>query len=126
MENMEFALNLLLAGIVIVFFVLILLIVIITIYGKIVQTAQNASKKKKEAKKALQESEKPKAAPVVSAAKALPEANGKIPGEIIAVIAAAVDSLYGEKPVKIKSIKRSKSSGSAWRNAGLWENTKPF
>ena len=95
---MEMALNLLLAGIVIVFFVLVLLIFIIKIYSAIVQAAQNGSQKRKDA----------------------------IPGEVIAAIAAAVDAMY-DKPVKIKSVRRSRAnSGSSWRNAGLFENTKPF
>ena len=51
---MEMALNLLLAGIVIVFFVLVLLIFIIKIYSTIVQVAQNGSQKRKDAKKAAE------------------------------------------------------------------------
>ena len=47
-------------------------------------------------------------------------------GEIIAVIAAAVDSLYGSKPHKIKNVKRSRSVRSSWGNAGIAENTRPF
>lgn len=127
MENMAFALNLLLAGVVIVFFVLILLIFIIMIYGKIIQAVQNRSEKRKEAKKAAQEVEKSKSEPAAVVPTSAPAADGAVPDEIVAVIAAAVDSLYGEKSVKIKSIKRSRTnSGSSWRNAGLFENTRPF
>lgn len=123
---MDKALNLLLAGIVIVFFVLVLLIVIIKIYGTIVQTAQNRSKNKKDTKQAVKSDIKK-----VEQAKTVPQPNvapidDAIPGEVIAVIAAAVDAMY-DKPVKIKSVKRSRAnSGSSWRNAGLFENTKPF
>lgn len=122
---MEMALNLLLAGLIIVFFVLILLIFIIKIYSAIVQAAQNGSQKRKDAKKAAQKKSEPvKAESQISAVE--PITDGAIPGEVIAVIAAAVDSMY-DKPVKIKSVKRSRaSSGSSWRNAGLFENTKPF
>lgn len=129
MNNMSFALNLLLAGIVIVFFVLILLILVIKIFGMIVQSAQNKGKKRKEAqntKKATQEKETEQLKSTAPTSKTTDTANGSVPGEIVAVIAAAVDSIYGEQPVKIKSIKRSRNSGSAWRNAGLLENTKPF
>lgn len=123
---MEMALNLLLAGIVIVFFVLVLLIVIIKIYSAIVQAAQNGSQKRKDAKKAAEKKPEPvKTEPQVSTAQTTTD-NGAIPGEVIAVIAAAVDAMY-DKPVKIKSVKRSRAnSGSSWRNAGLFENTKPF
>ena len=48
MENIELALTLLIAGFVIVFVVLILLIAIITLYGKIIQSAQNAVSNKRE------------------------------------------------------------------------------
>ena len=50
MENIELALTLLIAGFVIVFVVLILLIAIITLYGKIIQSAQNAVSNKREKK----------------------------------------------------------------------------
>lgn len=124
---MEMALNLLLAGIVIVFFVLVLLIVIIKIYSTIVQAAQNGSQKRKDAKKAAEKKPEPvKAEPQVNTVQPTATDNGAIPGEVIAVIAAAVDAMY-DKPVKIKSVRRSRSnSGSSWRNAGLFENTKPF
>lgn len=124
---MEMALNLLLAGIVIVFFVLVLLIFIIKIYSTIVQVAQNGSQKRKDAKKAAEKKpELIKAEPQVSTAQPTTTDNEAIPGEVIAAIAAAVDAMY-DKPVKIKSVRRSRAnSGSSWRNAGLFENTKPF
>ncbi|MCI5656829.1 MAG: OadG family transporter subunit [Candidatus Pseudoruminococcus sp.] len=123
---MEMALNLLLAGVVIVFFVLVLLIFIIKIYSAIVQAAQNGNQKRKDAKKAAEKKPEPvKAEPQASTIQTTTD-NGAIPGEVIAVIAAAVDAMY-DKPVKIKSVRRSRSnSGSSWRNAGLFENTKPF
>ena len=122
---MEMALNLLLECGIIVFFVLVLLIVIIKIYSAIVQAAQSGVKNRKEAKQTeKKEAEPTEAVPQISTVSA---DDGTIPGEVIAVIAAAVDAVYGDKPVKIKSVKRSRSnSGSAWRNAGLFENTKPF
>ena len=67
-----------------------------------------------------------KAEPQVSTAQPTATDNEAIPGEVIAAIAAAVDAMY-DKPVKIKSVRRSRAnSGSSWRNAGLFENTKPF
>ncbi len=128
MENLQLALTLLLAGFVIVFIVLILLIFIITLYGKIIQSAQHTVENKKnkqqvQKNKIISAAEKPAIQASVSDE---PENSDEIPEEIVAVIAAAVDALYGTKPHKIKSVKRSRSVRSAWGNAGLAENTKPF
>lgn len=124
---MEMALNLLLAGIVIVFFVLILLIIIIKIYGAIIQAVQN----KLSAEKAAETPEITEITEITESEESGEEIydDGTVPGEIIAVIAAAVDAMYEQKPVKIKSVKRGRSdssSASAWRNAALLESTKPF
>ncbi len=123
MENLGRAFTLLLAGFVIVFVVLVLLIIIITLYGKIIQAAQrNADKKKQLPKPSVDPSVTKKA--VTDPA---PEQDSEeIPGEIIAVIAAAVDAVYGSKPHHIKKVKRSGRMRSAWGNAGLAENTRPF
>ncbi len=122
MENLNLALTLLIAGFVIVFVVLVLLIVIITLYGKIIQFAQNAVSKKQAVKN---DSETPKVKSVTR--EEIEEmTSNEIPDEVIAVIAAAVDSLYGSKPHKIKNIKRSRSIRSSWGNAGIAENTRPF
>jgi hypothetical protein len=51
-----------------------------------------------------------------------------IPGEVIAVIAAAVAMMFGAG-VRVAGIRRSTRSGAgkaAWRNAGVSENTRPF
>ena len=123
MENIELALTLLIAGFVIVFVVLILLIAIITMYGKIIQSAQNAVSNKRE-KKLEENKEKQTVKSIVR--EDIEEDDGAIPEEIIAVIAAAVDAVYGSKPHKIKNIRRSRSVRSSWGNAGIAENTKPF
>ena len=123
MENIELALTLLIAGFVIVFVVLILLIAIITLYGKIIQSAQNAVSNKRE-KKLEENKEKQTVKSIVR--EDIEEDDGAIPEEIIAVIAAAVDAVYGNKPHKIKNIRRSHSVRSSWGNAGIAENTKPF
>ena len=129
MENMDLALTLLIAGFLIVFAVLILLIVIIIIYGKIIQAVQKKSdeRKQKKAEQQVQESS------VKAAETATPvtenisdDSDGGVPDEIIAVIAAAVDAVYGGKSHKIKSVKRSRNARSAWGNAGVIENTRPF
>ena len=119
MDNLNLAFTLLIAGFVIVFVVLVLLIVIITLYGKIIQSAQKAvSKKHGDAEKNVIRS--------VTREEIEEMTSNEIPEEIIAVIAAAVDSLYGSKPHRIKNIKRSRSVRSSWGNAGIAENTRPF
>ena len=123
MENIELALTLLIAGFVIVFVVLILLIAIITLYGKIIQSAQNAVSNKRE-KKLEENKEKQTVKSIVR--EDIEEDDGAIPEEIISVIAAAVDAVYGNKPHKIKNIRLSRSVRSSWGNAGIAENTKPF
>ena len=129
MENINLALTLLLAGFIIVFMVLILLIIIITVYGKLVQAAQRKSLQNKEKKKRIVSSEKETPAPQTVQAHIWPTSRpdpDEIPGEIIAAIAAAVDSVYGSKPHRIKSVKRSGSGRSAWGNTGVMQNTRPF
>lgn len=125
-DNLIKALTLLLAGFIIVFVVLILLIVIITIYGKLIQAAQGASEKRKQKKKKVVIETQP----VVTTAPAVfgdkPD-SGEIPGEIIAVIAAAVDAVYGSGArTRIRSVKRSRPARSAWGKAGVADNTRPF
>lgn len=57
-----------------------------------------------------------------------PASNDGIPGEIIAVIAAAVASMYEGtgKTAAIKSVRRSEIGLPIWGKAGLMENTRPF
>lgn len=121
---MELALNLFFAGFIIVFAVLILLILIVKGYSILVQRITDSAKKRKEKKQAIQTVDLPPT-PVVEKIEATEDENG-ISEEIVAVIAAAVDYIYGEKSHKIKSVKRTKSARSAWAAAGLRENTRPF
>lgn len=127
MSKLTISASMLLTGFVIVFSVLIFLIFIIWVMGKIVTGAQNASANRKKIK-VQKLDEKPekveikKPAPVIKK----PEAPSGTPDEVIAVISAAVYSMYGSKQkVRIKSIKKS-SSRSAWANAGVLRNTRPF
>lgn len=117
--------TMLLTGFTVVFSVLLLLILIIYVYGTIMYKLQNRDKTKKD-KKQPQTEEKPvtkmpavQAAPVAS--------SDEIPGEIVSVIAAAVDSMYGDASgkVRIKNIKKS-GGRSPWANAGVLDNTRPF
>lgn len=115
-----------LTGFVVVFSMLVLLIIIIKIYGMIVGKAQGTGLKKNKVK--LRAPEKP-AAEVKPAAPEQPvekEEDG-VPEEIVAVIAAAVESMYGGKEkVRIKKIKKSGSGRSAWAKAGVLDNIRPF
>ncbi len=122
-EKFSISLTTLLTGFVVVFLVLILLIVVISVYGKIVYSAQNKSKEKANEVKA----EAPKAVASVNTAPIKSSASG-ISDEIIAVIAAAVDSTYGAGNAKIKTIQKSSpiSGRPVWSQAGVLDNTRPF
>ena len=117
-----------LTGFVVVFAMLILMIFIIKIYSAIVQKAQSAGSNSKKAKKNKDEkpAEKPAAAPapVVTAS----AATDGISDEVVAVISAAVATMYGSsEKARIKSIKKSSDGGrSAWAKAGVLDNTRPF
>ena len=116
-----------LTGFVVVFSVLLLLIIIIKIYSAIVNKAQSTGLK---AKNKVAVPEKPKTAEtkakIVREAPAAAQTDG-IPEEVIAVISAAVATMYGgNDKVRIKSVKKSGSKRSAWANAGVIENTRPF
>ena len=116
-----------LTGFVVVFAVLLLLIIIIKIYSAIVNKAQSTGFK---AKKKVETPGKPeesvtKAEPVKE--QPVQTQTDGIPEEVIAVISAAVATMYGGKDkVRIKSVKKSGSKRSAWANAGVIENTRPF
>ena len=117
-----------LTGFVVVFAMLILLIFIIKIYSAIVKKAQSAGSNSKKGKKNKDEkpAEKPAAAPapVVTAS----AATDGISDEVVAVISAAVATMYGSsEKARIKSIKKSSDGGrSAWAKAGVLDNTRPF
>ncbi len=113
-----------LTGIVVVFAMLLLLILIISVYGKIVSSFTNRAENKRKAKEAA----KVEATPASPAKVSSPVVNTNgISDEVVAVISAAVASMYGSTDkVKIKSIKKSSASRSAWANAGVLNNTRPF
>lgn len=116
-----------LTGFVVVFAMLLLLILIIKIYSTIVQKAQQSGSKKKQ-KTVVIEKETPAKVSVAQPVKAAAPANEDgISEEVVAVISAAVATMYGSsEKAKIKSIKKSNSGRSAWANAGLLDNTRPF
>lgn len=116
--------TMLLTGFTVVFSVLVFLIIVIYVYGNAVYKTQNKKKAKKAAELA-QNSEPQASAQVVAPVTAV--SNDEIPQEIIAVISAAVDSMYSlpDSKVRIKNIKKS-AGRSSWANAGVLNNTRPF
>lgn len=120
--NFTLSITILLTGFAVVFSVLLILIGIIKLYGTIVYNIQN----KKTDKKASRNADLPKvereSEPEIEALVEEPVADDD---ELIAVISAAVYSMYSSN-VQIKSIRKVSSRGSAWRNAGLADNVRPF
>lgn len=129
-EKITTSLTVLITGFVVVFVVLILLILLITIYGIIVSKAQKAVADKKAKKEALVaaelESKESVKAEETVAAVLTPTTAGGLTDEVVAVIAAAVDAMYGEGVVKVKSIKKVPQSRPVWSTAGILDNTRPF
>lgn len=107
-------------GIIIVFAMLVLLVCVLLLFGRITQSIQKRSDRKKQVNVVTDPKPAVHKPPVVTP----PVKND---GEIIAVIAAAVASLYEDSPVKpvIKSVKRA-NVRPAWGAAGLADNTRPF
>ena len=131
MSNLELSLVILVTGIVVVFSVLVLLILIIKLYSTGVSNAQSKIERRKQPDTPQPAKPETEHEVVVKAAESVSEAEDSIPGEIIAAIAAAVDTVFGEGAVTITSVKKAKkqtSSGSrnAWRAAGVAENTRAF
>ncbi len=131
LENLKLGFIILLAGVVIVFCVLILLIGIIKLYSELVVTVQNTFKKKTAKKKKSVTREDVEPQPVVKQEVVAEPAvksddDSSIPLEVIAAIAAAATVVFGEGAVQIKSVKRSSKRRSAWKSAGVAENTRSF
>lgn len=123
-DNLTLSITILLTGFAVVFSVLLILIGIIKGYGTVIYNIQN----KKQMKKASRNADLPKAvrepeavSPVIEE-----EAAEEDNDELIAVISAAVYSMYSSSNVRIKSIRKAPSRSNAWRNAGISDNTRPF
>lgn len=115
------ALNVVFCGLAIVFLMLILLVIIIKAFGWIMDNFIN--------KKSDSKPEPAKSAPQKTVAKQDIKTETADDDEIIAVISAAVDSMYagsGKKAI-IKSVKRSgEKRRSNWAQAGIFRNTRAF
>lgn len=123
-EKVITSLTVLITGFVVVFVVLLLLIGLVKLYGIIVTSIVANIEKNKEKKFAETKEEtvevKSETTELVDSIQAVDD------GELIAVIAAAVDAMYGKGAVKVKSIKKVPQSRPVWGTAGIIDNTKPF
>ena len=113
-------------GISIVFGVLVLLYLLIALEGVIFTAIDNKKKGIKPEKKAPVAAAKPAPASAAKAAVKTAAVEQGIPGEIIAVISAAVAAMEGGSRYTIRSLSRVKQGRSAWGGAGVASNTEPF
>ena len=122
-DNFTLSITILLTGFAVVFAVLLILIGIIKGYGTIIFKIQNRSREKKANRNAdlpkVEREDLPAPAVIV-------EASDGTDDELIAVISAAVYAMYSSSDVRIKSIRKAPTRGSAWRSAGLSDNVRPF
>ena len=117
------------SGILIVFVILLLLIFIFYTYGGIFKAVTASKEKKAAAKKAADDALKAQQTASAAPAAPAPADDGTIPGEIIAVIAAAVAALGDGKKYTVKKVSRAQrqtGERSAWAASGIYENTRPF
>lgn len=128
MVDWSLAINVTITGLVLVFTMLLLLVFILIIFGWI-STAIKIASEKKAAKArealfaALSDDSHLEENTNISQTE-----NSTISNEIVAVISAAISTLYinsGKTPV-IKTIKPSSGRRSAWGNAGVADNTRSF
>mgnify|MGYP000999115646 CR=1 FL=1 len=122
-EEIQISLVVLLTGLLVVFAVLVFLTYIIKIYGTAIHSAATRKTKNQETKEAVEPAQLPKTqAPIVA-----PAVEEGIPQEVVAAIAAAVETIYAPGTHSVRSVKRSaKPARSVWGSAGLIENTRPF
>lgn len=122
-EKITLSLTILLTGFAVVFAVLLALIGIIKAYGTAVYKVQNRHQMKKITRNAdLPKVEREPEDDLPVAQESEEEDND----ELIAVISAAVYSMYSPKNIRIKSIRKAPSRTNAWRNAGISDNVRPF
>ena len=123
MPDFQFAAVVVITGLVVVFVVLFLLILFIRAISFLGNDKNNNKKSE------MKRQEAP-AAPVETASVA-PQivVEEGIPGDVIAVISAAVAAMMGgvsSKDFVLRSVKRSRKARPVWGMAGISENTRPF
>ena len=119
-------------GLAIVFGVLVLLILIFKLFGFIMSSSEKRKKEKAKVKLRIKDRERVKKAEestkdaaVSAPAPSEPTYDG-ISDEVVAVISAAVAAYSGGKIRSIRKSKNKTSGRSAWANAGIADNTRPF
>lgn len=130
MSLFELGVNVTITGVLIVFTMLVLLVVVLILFGKISECVQNLSAKKAEKARAAVVADMVAHSSNISDKKTntISEGNDLLTQEVVAVISAAIATMYagsGKKPV-IKAIKKSTGMRSAWANAGIADNTRVF
>ena len=120
MEGMSLALTVLLSGLIVVFFALIALIFIIKGSGKIIGKLEGNTNN---IRKVNDINNKPNAIEYIEN-----DTNDSVSEEIIAVISAAVYSIYGckQKIHSVKRVRRSNSIRPIWGSVGIIDSTRPF
>ena len=121
-DKITLSITILLTGFAVVFAVLLMLIGVIKLYGTVIYNIQNKDKKKKTKVVGTREQLEEITPIAPAAAEPQPEEDDAL----IAVIAAAVYSMYEPGSVCIKSIRKSQPRTKAWRAAGLADNVRPF
>ena len=121
---MTLSITILLTGFAVVFAVLLLLIGIIKLYGTIIYNLQNKSRNKAKKMEAVERETSPDV-PAPQPAVMIESAEEQ-DDALIAVISAAVYSVYSPSQVRIRSIRRSPAGTNAWRAAGLRDNIRTF
>lgn len=121
-DKLTLSLTVLLTGFAVVFVVLLLLIGIIKLYGTVIYNIQNKGHKNKKNTPPVKVVSPERATEPAAAVGSVQENDD----ELIAVISAAVYSVYSSSQVRIKSIRKSPTRSNAWRSAGLSDNTRPF
>lgn len=125
-SDLKLGFIILLTGFVVVFAVLILLIAIIKVYSTLVYSLQHKNDKSSEKIKTEKKPVEVEAAKPAETVKQAEVSEDTVPGEIVAAIAAAIEVIFGQGAVKIKSIKKSSKRRSVWKSAGVAENTRSF
>ena len=124
------AAKVILTGFAVVFGMLFLLILIIKLYSAVVAGAQRAADNRAKRKERVMERVSDDSGVHVIKRPAYvtaPTIEEGIPEEVVAVIAAAVAACDSSGTgQRIKSIKKANGGRSAWANAGVLDNTRPF
>lgn len=130
--DLGFAGLVIVTGLTVVFAALVFLVLIFKIFGNIMSGVARRKMDKNRAKinrTAVRRNNARNAS--ATAKKPLPEAppphiESGISNEIIAVISAAVAAFDGGKIKSVKKSSKKNTGRSAWANAGIFDNTKPF